>query len=165
MQNDPGNLIDRMFEYNLWANRRLIEVCIHLTDEQLEVERDGAYGRIQPTLVHMLRAEGNYLRRITGSYPWGEDPDWGNLKMSDLLTLAQQSGSRLVEIASKTDPAVHHEVGARSGQLGFFNWTVLLQALYHGIEHRTQIKFLLTKLGLEHPELAAWDYVESLTSE
>ena len=34
----------------------------------------------------------------------------------------------------------------------------MLQTIYHGIEHRTQIKMMLTKLGVEHPELAAWDF-------
>jgi uncharacterized damage-inducible protein DinB len=38
----------------------------------------------------------------------------------------------------------------------------LLQALYHGIEHRTQIKMLLTQIGFAHPELAAWDFMDSL---
>jgi len=164
MQNDNNNLIDKMFEYNLWANTRLIELCEGLTDEQLEVESDGVYGRIHPTLVHILRAESNYLNRITGSRPWADDLDLSELSLGDLRQMARRSGSQLVEIASAADPAVQHEIESQGEWYTFCNWTVLLQALYHGIEHRTQIKFLLTKLGVEHPELAAWDYTDSLTS-
>ena len=36
-----------------------------------------------------------------------------------------------------------------------------LQAIYRGIEHRTQIKILLTQLGVEHRELSAWGFMSS----
>ena len=165
MQDDQANLISKMFEYHLWANTKLIEVCGSLTDEQLGVEAEGVFGRIHPTLVHIIRAEGNYLNRITGSRPWGDDLDLGKLALSELGELAQLSGNQLVEIAGKVDPEIRHDVEVQGAEFSFFNWTVLLQALYHGIEHRTQIKLLLTKIGIDHPELAAWDYVASLSSE
>lgn len=158
-----NNTIDKMFEYNLWANTQLIKLCSGLTDAQLEVEAKGVFGRIHPTLVHLIRAEGGYLNRMTGKRPWAEDLDWDSMPMSDLLEKAKLSGSQLIEIASQIDPAIQHTVEFQGETFHFFNWTVLLQALYHGIEHRTQVKILLTQLGVEHPELAAWDYTESLS--
>lgn len=165
MQNNQINLIDKMFEYNLWANTQLIEICSDLYDEQLQTEIEGVYGRIHPTLVHLIRAEGGYLNRITGSRPWADDLEWNHMPMSDLLEKAQMSGNQLVAIAGKADPATRHDAEWQGNPFHFYNWTVLLQALYHGIEHRTQIKFLLTQLGVAHPELAAWDYMELLLSE
>ena len=165
MQTDQTNLINKMFEYHLWANTQLIEFCGNLTDEQLEVEAEGVFGRIHPTLAHTLRAEGNYLNRITGSRPLEEDLDWEALSLRDLRAMAQLSGEMLIDVAGKADPSVRHDVEFQDSTYSFFNWTVLLQALYHGIEHRTQIKFLLTQLGIEHPELAAWDYVDSISSD
>jgi uncharacterized damage-inducible protein DinB len=164
MQDNQINLIDKMFEYNLWANTQLIELCGALADEQLETEIEGVYGRIQPTLVHIVRAEGGYLRRVTGSRLWADDLDWDNMPMSELLAKAQLSGDRLAAIASKANLATRHEFEDEDEDepYHFFNWTVLLQALYHGIEHRTQIKFVLTQIGVAHPELAAWDYMETL---
>ena len=155
---DQANLIDKMFEYNLWANSELIKLSGTLSDEQLAAEVEGVYGSIQPTLVHIIAAEGRYLRRLTGTQLWGNDVDWRNLSLDELLEMAQQSGSGLIAAASAVDPAVRHDDG--SGH--FYNWTVVLQALYHGIEHRTQIKHILTHLGVEHPELAGWDFGESL---
>jgi len=152
------NLVDKMFEYNLWANSTLIKLCSTLSDEQLAADLEGIYGRIQPTLVHIIAAEGRYLQRLTGKQLWAADVDWQNLSLDELLEMAQQSGSGLIAAASAVDPAVRHD-----GELGYFyNWTVVLQALYHGIEHRTQIKRILTHLGVEHPELAGWDFGESL---
>ena len=162
MTNNQINTLDKMFEYNLWANTQLIELCGKLTDEQLEMEIEGVFGRIQPTLVHLVRAEGGYLNRLTGSRPFADDLDWDDMPIGELLAKAQLSGAQLIAVASKVDPAKQHVVDFQGKQFQFFNWTVLLQALYHGIEHRTQTKILLTQLGVEHPELAAWDYTESL---
>ncbi len=165
MQNNQINLIDQMFEYNLWANTQLIEICSDLNEEQLEIEVEGAYGRIHPTLVHLIRAEGGYLNRLAGSRPWEDDLDWGNMQMSGLLEMAQLSGNRLISIASAVNPTTRHDTEFEGKPYHFFNWTVLLQALYHGIEHRTQIKFLLTHVGVDHPDIDAWDYRDSLSSE
>ncbi|MEM7114218.1 MAG: DinB family protein [Chloroflexota bacterium] len=158
-----AELLKKMFEYNLAANTRMIELCMNLSDEQLAVEAEGVYGQIKPLLVHTVRAEGGYIGRLTGKRPWAEDLDMDSLSLAELLEKAKVSGNRFVEIVGDVDPSKSHTVDAPWGEeYTFFNWTVVLQALYHGIEHRTQIKFLLTKLGVEHPDFAAWDYMETL---
>lgn len=162
MENNQIKTLDKMFEYNLWANTSLIKICSTLIDEQLEAEVEGVFGRIHPTLVHLVQAEGGYAKRLSGSPLWADDLDWDNMSMSDLLAKVQLSGQRLIEIASQADPTRKHEAEHLGMPVYFFDWTVILQAMYHGIEHRTQIKILLTQLGVEHPDLAAWDYVESL---
>ena len=144
MQNNQTDLVKKMFEYNLWANTQLIELCINLVDDQLQEDVEGVYGRIQTTLVHLIRAEGGYLNRVAGFYPWAGDIEWDNMPMRDLLVMAKLSGEQLIAVAGKADPATPHELELRGEPYHFFNWTVLLQALYHGIEHRTQIKFVLT---------------------
>lgn len=158
------NPIDKMFEYNLWANTQLMMLCDGLSDEQLTVEVKGVFGRIQPTLAHLVSGEGAYLNRLTGSRPWAGDLDWDSIPISGLLDMVQQSSTQLVAIASSVDPTIAHTITFPNtdSEYRFYNWTVLLQALYHGIEHRTQVKILLTQLGVEHPELAAWDYMDSL---
>ncbi|MEM7332941.1 MAG: DinB family protein [Chloroflexota bacterium] len=154
--------LDKMFEYNLWANTQLIQLCGTLSDEQLSVEMKGVFGQIHPTLVHLIRAEAGYINRLVGAWVFTDDVVWEETSMHDLLKLAEKSGQKLVEIASQTDPTAIHNVEVNGNPFHFYNWTVVLQALYHGIEHRTQVKMMLTQLGVEHPELAAWDYTASL---
>lgn len=156
------NMIDKMFAYNLWANSTMIELCRGLSEAQLACEVEGVFGRIKPTITHLIRGEGGYLRRLTGSRPWADDLDWDNMTFDDLLAKAQISGTKLLEIASGVDPEQTHVYEDEDGRIVFYNWTVVLQALYHGIEHRTQVKAILTHLGVAHPDFAAWDYVESL---
>ncbi|MFK7804488.1 MAG: DinB family protein [Anaerolineae bacterium] len=162
MEKQEIKSLDKIFEYNLWANTSLIKICDGLKKDQLDIEVEGVYGRIHPTLVHLVEAEGGYAGRLSGTPLWGENLDWDNMPMSELLAKVQESGRRLIEIVSNTDPEKKHTVEHLEMPIYFFNWTVILQAIYHSIEHRTQIKILLTQLGVEHPDLAAWDYVESL---
>ena len=162
MENNRSSLSTKMFEYNVWANKRVIELCGNLDQDQLGIEVEGAYGRIYPTLVHLVSAEGGYVGRLAGSPLWPDDLDWEQMSMADLVKRAHESGTKLVEIAHQVDIDLQHEVEHEGRPFYFFNWTVLLQAIYHGIEHRTQIKILLTQLGVDHPDLSSWDYMEHL---
>lgn len=160
--NQQAKLIDEMFKYNLWANTQMIQICSQLTEEQLQVETEGVFGRIRPMLEHIVSGEGAYIRHLTGKRPWDDDLDWEAQSMQELLELAQTSGYRLIELGSTIDPDIEHIQVDEGITYSFPNSTVLIQAVYHGIEHRTQLKVLLTKLGVEHPELAGWDFGETV---
>ena len=45
-----------LFNHNLWANLRLLDVCADLTDEQLDSTLDGTFGSIRDTWQHISRA-------------------------------------------------------------------------------------------------------------
>ena len=152
------DMLTRMYHYNRWANNSLLTICAGLTEEQLLVDAPGVAGNIREIARHLVGAEGGYIRRLTGSLPWADDVDVEAMSMEEIVEMAEVSGSRFIEFVSEVDFGVTHDVEISSGPFRFYNWTVVLQALYHGIEHRTQIKSLLTKIGIEHPEHAAWDY-------
>ena len=157
-----ATLIDRQFEANLWANETLIALCATLDDEQLMVEGEGVFGRIRPTIVHILQGEGNYLRDLAGANPWADLSDWDNLSFDQLLAMAKQSGAALREAAKRGDPDQTIEYEDEDEFATFKRWTVLNQAIHHGIEHRTQLKILLTKLGVPHPDLSVWGFAAAL---
>ena len=160
--NKQAYIIDEMFKYNLWANTTMFDICGQLNEEQLQVEADGVFGRILPLLRHIVRGENAYIRHLTNNPIWGADFDWEARSLQELTEMAQQTGKRLIEIASQTDPTVEHFFEEDGLKYRFESSTVVIQALYHGIEHRTQMKVLLTKLGVEHPEMAGWDYGETV---
>lgn len=161
---DEVNTLEKMFAYNLWANTQIIGICGQLSEAQLEMEVMGVYGRIHNTLVHLIRAEGGYIHHLTQKRPWANDFDWENASMATLLAQATLSGQQLMALATTVEPAIAHHVQRPDGERTFYNWTVLGQAFYHGVEHRTQIKILLTQLGVAHPDLDVWDYTASLAN-
>jgi uncharacterized damage-inducible protein DinB len=67
--NAPDNPIVTLFRHNLWANLRLLDVCLGLRDEQLDATLVGTFGTIRATLFHIVGAEGYYLNLLTGQTP------------------------------------------------------------------------------------------------
>lgn len=162
MPENPILTLDKMFEYNLWANLTVMEICRELSDEQLSFEVAGAYGGIRHFLRHIVTAETYYVFRMTGTALWDDDLNWDNLPVATILERAQVSGQSLIDIASKVDPTGSHQGiddDNDNTPFTYYNWTLLTQALMHGVEHRTHVKVLLTHLGIPHGDLSAWDYV------
>ena len=160
MTDNHSKTIDKMFEYNLWANTKLIELCMDLDDEQLSLEVDGAYGGIRAFLSHIVSAEGYYISLLSGTSFWDENLNWDNLPLETISERAKQSGQKLIEIASKSDPDTEHQNRTADKPFTFYNWTVLAQAMTHAIEHRAHVKVLLTHLGIDHPDLSLWYYMQ-----
>ncbi len=154
--------IDKMFEFNLWTNLEVLNICQDLDDSQLSFEVDGAFGGIRSFLTHIIRSEDYYISLLTGSRLFEDDLNWENLSIDTIRERIQLSGQRLIDIASTTDPDIPHERVLHDQPLIFHNWMVLLQAYLHGIEHRTHIKVLLTHVGIEHHDLSLWDYMATL---
>ena len=154
--------IEKQFEFNLWANREIIKLCATLDESQLAVEVPGVYGRIQPTIAHIVDGEGTYLCDLGGDAVWSDDIDWDALSLNQLLEMAQQSGAALLEAAKNIDPNAHCEFTENYERHDFPAWTVINQAINHGIEHRTQLRLLLTKLGVPHPGQSVWGFSESI---
>ena len=154
--------IDKQFEANLKANMELIAICATLTDEQLAVEVEGIFGRIKPLVVHIIQDEGDALRDLSGKDYWAADTDWDSLSMAQLLEMAEQSGTALHEYATHTDPdkAIHFEDDDEAAD--FKAWVLINAIIHHGIEHRTQLHALLTKLGVPHPRQDVWSFAKSL---
>jgi uncharacterized damage-inducible protein DinB len=155
-------LIERQFDFNLWANLEIFGICASLDETQLAVEIPGAYGRIQPTIVHIVRAEGNYLRYLVGDWRWPSDMDWDALSIAQLSEMAQQTGAALREAVGSIDPNMRCESVDNTRRREFPAWLVINQAINHGIEHRAHLRMLLTKLGVPHPTLDVWEYAESI---
>lgn len=155
-------LIEKQFEANLKANTDLIAICMALTAEQLAVEVEGIFGRIKPLLAHIVGGESDALRDLSGTVHWPEDTDWDGLSFEQLLEIAQQTGTALTGYATRTNPDRGIRFENEAEVSDFKAWVVINEVIHHGIEHRTQIHALLTKLGVAHPRQDVWHFAASL---
>jgi len=57
----PKDHIQLLFEYDRWANNRLLQAASTLTDEQLTRDLGGAFRSIRDTLVHIIGGEWGWL--------------------------------------------------------------------------------------------------------
>ena len=158
-------ILARLFRHNRWANEEMVLACRDLTDDQLEKDAVGTYGRLSQTLVHLARAQGGYLRRLTDWQPGDEhrleydDPFPGVERIVEHLRF---TGERLIEIAGAlpADRVLKFEYEGTPVRLPA--WVVLLQAAQHATEHRQQIATALTALGVEPPEPDLWAYWDAV---
>lgn len=158
-------ILVRLFRHNRWANEQMVVACGGLTDDQLETDAVGTYGRLSQTLVHLARAQGGYVRRLTDWQPGDEhrleydDPFPGVERIVEHLRF---TGERLIEIAGAipADRVLEFEYEGTPERLPA--WVVLLQAAQHATEHRQQVATALTALGVEPPEPDLWAYWDAV---
>lgn len=164
---DERPILVQLFRHMLWANGEMLAACRGLSDEQLASETVGTYGELGRTLIHLARAQGGCLRRLTGWQPGAEHQLEYDAPFPGIDRIAEHlrfTGERLVEVAAGASADRVLE-GNREGEpYRLPEWVVLLQAAYHATEHRQQIATALTSIGVEPPEPDLWAYWDSLRS-
>jgi uncharacterized damage-inducible protein DinB len=81
-----------LVRHKTWATRKFIELCQSLDTALVDATSPGTYGTIRQTLVHLVNADRNYFRRISGEEPWD--------KMGEQTTDLQTVAAQYLEIAT-----------------------------------------------------------------
>jgi uncharacterized damage-inducible protein DinB len=148
----------RLFEHNNWANQKIMETCLNLTDEQLDAAPQSATeGNIRSTLSHLVSAQSGYLRLLT--LPLEERRDRVAIEFADLEKTLKGSGERLLELAKDGSKLPETRLQTRDEHY-VEPWVIMVQIINHATEHREQIKSMLTALGATPPSIDGWDYGE-----
>jgi uncharacterized damage-inducible protein DinB len=144
--------------HNNWATRSLLQFCReqNFTAEQLEITGVGTYGGIFATLDHIVRCDGSYLRRIADSpldFVGADDAP-------DLETIERwndEAGALWEEFIAKpidVERVIVVDNNTRGTRVGIF----IAQAINHANHHREQVCAILTGMGIEPPDIQAWEY-------
>ena len=153
------NYLEKLFEHNNWANRRIIEACSALSDEQLDAEPQSATkGTIRRTLTHLVSSQRGYLSLLT--LPVEARPAVP-LTFAELQESARLSGEGLLALA-RDKSGLFHQTQLQTTD-GYFvePWVIMVQIINHATEHREQIKSMLSALGVTPPDIDGWDYGET----
>jgi amino acid adenylation domain-containing protein len=154
-------LIDAV-RHNIWATRRLLDICLDLSEERLAASTTGTYGDILATLEHILRSEGAYLRRLSGN-----PPDW----LHDEQQEGEPPQARLERLGSwlddlerrwelfRAEPFDAERVClVNDGAESVYAGVILAQVFHHANAHREQVCAILTSIGIEPPDVQPWEY-------
>ena len=160
LENLLNAILGDLFAHNAWATSTLIETCRGFTDEQLQTGTAGSYGDIRATLEHMVFAEANYYRLLTGDTlydPSGKFKGFSLDEINEVATLLEARWKAFMETPIDIDRTV---LGTDDdgNSYDIATGVVLTQVFNHANVHREQICHILTVLGIEFPEIDGWNY-------
>jgi len=154
-------ILEQYFRQNLWANLAILDVLEPLGDRARELVVDGVFADAYTTMVHVIASETGYLARIREAgepIPWerGERPGWDRLR-----ALALETGERFRQVAQALDGDPVQRGVYRDEPYVMATSLLLVQAYNHGVDHRSQVKTILSVHGIDFPELDGWTWSES----
>lgn len=143
--------------YNKWANLELLDGCASLTAEQMDLSVPGTYGTIAASWLHILAAEQRYLRRLTGNEPALSEKQ-GFPGIAALKEHARRSGDALLTAAESLRASDTTDADYDGRTVRLRKSLIVVQAIHHGNDHRTQIGTILLSHSLPLADIDVWSY-------
>ena len=157
------NLLVEFFRHNTMMNQRLLQACRKLAPEHLSATAVGTYGSIGATLVHIANGQMAYSVRLLDTVkpePLAEDPFPGFDALAERFALGDRQLEEAAALGTQ-DREVEVSGDDPPGTWRMPVSLILIQAVNHGNEHRSQIATILTQLGVEPPDMDGWSYFDS----
>jgi len=140
-----------LYQYNAWANARILNAASNLTPEQFLAPASFSYGGLRGTLVHTLFAEWIWRRRWEGYSPteWLMPDDFPAFEsLRELWDTETKNLMAFVETVDGTmlDSTIHyHTTGGKPRQNTL--WNLMFHLVNHGTQHRSEAAAMLTDFG------------------
>ncbi len=141
------DLLDRMLKHDRWATAEFIAICREMPDEQLDHEFDIGHKTIRETLDHMTYVVGFWCRLMEGE-PHAAPRD--DLSLDGLAERHERNYDRFEQLArrlvdeDRLDETFvdHYDIVQSFG-------ATIPQVCYHNAIHRSDLRHILVRLGVE----------------
>jgi uncharacterized damage-inducible protein DinB len=144
-------LLRLLFQYNQWADRRMVEACSALTNEQFTRDLGSSFRSVRDTLVHLYGAEWVWNERIEGRSPTSLVAGTGFPDLASVRAKLEEMDNFYIEYVARLTPQdlerVIHYKGFAGDEFSNPLWQTLHQLTNHASYHRGQIITLLRQLG------------------
>lgn len=146
-------LLQQYATYNIWANKKLMEVILNLPEEKQMAEVPSSFSSLYKTVLHMWDAESIWWQRMKLHERLVIPSENFKGSMKDVVNgLAQQSEQWLDWVSSASDIALDHVFQYQNSKKEQFKqpiYQMLLHVFNHGTYHRGQLINMLRQLGVE----------------
>ena len=150
--------IQELFDYNAWANDRVLRAAGRLSPEQFTAPAQASFGSLRGTLVHLLSAEWTWRMRCSA----GISPD-ALLDEASFPTFAVLQARFAHEAQQMHDFVAGLDDAALDGRVRYTStrgtpfetplWQVLLHVVNHGTQFRSEAGVVLTTFGASPGDL------------
>lgn len=142
-----------LYEYNAWANRRVLEACGALSDEQFTRDLGSSFRSVRDTLVHIFGAEWIWLERWHGRSPMALPPAMEFHTLGSVRARWAELERDLMDFVAGVSVAGLDRVieyrNTRGNQFAYPLRSMLQHLVNHGTYHRGQVATLLRQLGAQ----------------
>ena len=144
--------IRTLFDYVYWANARIFRAALQVTPAQFTAANTSSYGSLRGTLVHILRSEMIWWRRLQGDpMPTGMPVEADFPTPQALLTVWQAEEPLMrAYLATLTEADLQVMISYKSTKGEPFQnicWGILAHVVNHGTQHRAEAAAMLTDFG------------------
>lgn len=152
-----------LFDYNYWANRRILDAAAQLSDEQFSAPTEVTVRNLRDTLVHQLDVEWSWRLRLQGEPPeiWQQQ----EIEAVDFPTVTSlverwQTDEQEMRDYLMSLSDVDLETEAAPGRYRL--WYYLMHILQHSAQSRADAATLLTQLGHSPGHLDFLDFADTV---
>jgi len=139
-----------LYEYNSWANHRLLDACAALTPEQFTRDLHSSFPSVRDTLAHIMGAEWIWYERFHGRFPATPPPATQFPALADLRAHWSPVQANLLLFVNGLTPAdlarVHEFPNLKGDRQPLPLWQALQHLVNHGSYHRGQVTAFLRQL-------------------
>lgn len=146
-------LLRFMFQYNAWADRRLLEACGQLTNEQFTRSLGSSFSSVRDTVAHLYGAEWVWNERFRGHSPAALLGGAGFPDLASIRVKLEEMDQYFIDYVSKLSQQDLDRVIVYKTFTGqeFSNplWQSLHQLTNHATYHRGQVVTMMRQLGVK----------------
>ncbi len=142
-----------LYNYNQWANQRVISSVTPLTQEMFTRRMGSSFGSVRDTLAHILSAEWIWLERWLGRSPKAlhSASDFPTVQaLRQLWTTVQHDQNQYIKtlVPDRLQDEVSY-INTRGERYAYALWRQMVHVVNHSSYHRGQITTLLRQIGAE----------------
>ncbi len=146
-------LIRFLFQYNAWADLRILEACSALSNEQFTRSLGSSFSSVRDTVAHLYGAEWVWNERIQGRSPSTLVSGAAYPDLDSIRTALEEMDRYYIDYVSKLTQQDMDQIIRYKGFTGdeFSNplWQSLHQLTNHASYHRGQVVTMLRQLGVK----------------
>jgi uncharacterized damage-inducible protein DinB len=161
------DVIRSLYQYNAWANHRILQGTFKLTPKQFLSAVGSSYLSVSATLVHIMSAEWIWLSRWRGISPKAmfESTDFSNLESIQTRWEAVEAETR--QFVDQLYPSQLGEVvsyiNTRGEKWAYPLWKQLIHQVNHATQHRSEVAVMLTFFSCSPGDLDYLIYQDEFT--
>jgi uncharacterized damage-inducible protein DinB len=141
-----------LYDYNYWANARVLQAAARLTPDQFTAPAGLSHGSARGALAHILGAEMVWRLRCAEGHSPSALPDEKDFPTVDVLRERWRDEERLMRayLNSLSDEALNQAAHYKTTKGAPFQnvlWNLLVHVVNHGTQFRAEAGIALTAYG------------------